>query len=84
MTIDSLGRKTAEAQIVKKLMDVIDNHFEGKEGHRTNSDFINLCNRIQGKKVTLIFTAGDAFEKKDNNWWLPECCYTLTKKGRKS
>lgn len=78
-----LGRKTAEARIVNNLMDVIDAHFEGKEGHRNDPEFIKLCNRIKGKKVNLIFTAGDAFEKKDDNYWLPECCFTLTKKGRK-
>lgn len=26
---------------------------------------------IEGKTVDLIFTAGDAFEKNDNNIWLP-------------
>ena len=27
---------------------------------------------IEGKIVDLVFTAGDAFEKEDNNHWLPE------------
>ena len=27
---------------------------------------------IEGKVVELVFTAGDAFEKEDNNHWLPE------------
>jgi len=26
---------------------------------------------IEGKTVDLVFTAGDAFEKNDNNHWLP-------------
>ena len=26
---------------------------------------------IEGKVVELVFTAGDAFEKNDNNHWLP-------------
>lgn len=26
---------------------------------------------IEGKIVDLVFTAGDAFEKEDNNHWLP-------------
>lgn len=26
---------------------------------------------IEGKIVTLVFTLGDAFEKEDNNVWLP-------------
>ncbi|MDH3326890.1 MAG: hypothetical protein OEM38_09265 [Gammaproteobacteria bacterium] len=27
---------------------------------------------IDGKIVDLVFTAGDAFEKNDNNIWLPD------------
>lgn len=27
---------------------------------------------IEGKAVDLVFTAGDAFEKNDNNIWLPD------------
>jgi len=27
---------------------------------------------IEGKEVDLVFTAGDAFEKNDNNVWLPD------------
>lgn len=26
---------------------------------------------IEGKVVDLVFTGGDAFEKNDNNYWLP-------------
>jgi len=26
---------------------------------------------IEGRTVNLVFTAGDAFEEKDNNIWLP-------------
>ena len=26
---------------------------------------------IEGKVVNLVFTCGDAFEEKDNNFWLP-------------
>ena len=26
---------------------------------------------IEGKVVDLVFTCGDAFEKNDNNYWLP-------------
>lgn len=29
-------------------------------------------NSIDGKEVTLTFTHGDAFEKNDNNYWLPD------------
>ena len=30
-----------------------------------------FLNSIDGKEVELIFTGGDAFEKDDNNIWLP-------------
>lgn len=30
---------------------------------------------IEGKEVELVFTHGDAFEKRDNNIWLPDCLW---------
>lgn len=30
---------------------------------------------IEGKEVELVFTHGDAFEKQDNNIWLPDCLW---------
>jgi hypothetical protein len=30
---------------------------------------------IEGKEVELIFTHEDAFEKNDNNVWLPDCLW---------
>ena len=33
---------------------------------------------IEGKSVELVFTAGDAFEKKDNNVWLPSDLWDAT------
>ena len=47
------------------------------EGHRTDAAFMTLCDRIQGNVVDLVFTAGDAFEAVDNNYWLPECCWEI-------
>jgi len=32
-------------------------------------DFLNT---IDGKEVELVFIGKDAFEKEDNNFWLPE------------
>lgn len=32
---------------------------------------------IEGKVVDLIFTGGDAFEKNDNNHWLPSDLWEL-------
>ena len=33
---------------------------------------INFLESIEGKEVELVFTAGDAFEKVDNDIWLPD------------
>ena len=63
-----------KARIVDNLMDVIDEFFDGKEGHRTDFEFIKLCNRISGKEVDLVFVIQDAFEKEDKKYWLPDCC----------
>jgi len=51
--------------------------FGESEGHRYDSDFLALCERIQGKEVELIFIGDDAFEKDDNNYWLTPGCYTI-------
>lgn len=39
-----------------------------EEGYKT----IFFLRSIEGQKVELVYTAGDAFEKKDNNIWLPD------------
>jgi len=31
----------------------------------------NFLKSIEGKIIELVFTGGDAFEKHDNNYWLP-------------
>jgi len=66
-----------KALIVPNLMDVIEDFMGTIEGHRTNPDFIALCNRIAGKEVELKFINGDAFEAIDNNYWLPDCCWSI-------
>jgi len=30
---------------------------------------------IEGKEVDLVFTGGDAFERANNNIWLPSCLW---------
>ena len=64
-----------KARIRNNLLDVIDKFFEGAEGHRTDKKFLELCERIRGKEVELVFINGDAFEKEDNSYWLPGCCW---------
>ncbi len=67
-----------KAVIVSNLVEVIDNYFAGSEGHRTDKDFLALAERIAGREVTLVFICGDAFEKEDRNYWLPEVCWVAT------
>ena len=64
-----------KAKIVDDLMGTIDDFFRGNDVHRTDSDFIELCDRISGKVVELVFIGKDAFEKEDYNYWLPDCCW---------
>ena len=63
------------AIIKPNLLEVIDDYFEGTEGHKTDPEFLSLCDRIAGNEVDLVFTCGDAFEAIDNNYWLPDCCW---------
>jgi len=69
-------KKTKKVKIVDNLMETIDDFFNGTENHRTDEEFIKLCSRIQGKEVEVIYVSGDAFEVHDNNYWLPNCCFT--------
>jgi len=42
---------------------------------------INLLKSIEGKVVELVFIGDDAFEKNDNNLWLPDCLWTPVSDG---
>ncbi len=64
-----------KARIVENLLDVIEFEMGAVEGHRKDPEFLKLVDRIQGKVVELVFTCGDAFEKQDNNYWLPDSCW---------
>lgn len=68
-----------KARIVNNLIDVIEKEMGVVEGHRSDPVFIKLADRIQGQVVDLVFTAGDAFEAIDDNYWLPKCCWTEVK-----
>jgi hypothetical protein len=35
----------------------------------------NFLKSIEDKEVNLVFIGQDAFEKNDNNWWLPDCLW---------
>ena len=64
-----------KARIVDNLLDVIEAGMGKAEGHRNDPKFLALCERIQGKAVELVFIGSDAFEKEDNNYWLPGYCW---------
>ena len=64
-----------KARIVDNLMEVIDDFFDSECGHTTDPEFAALNDRIAGKVVDLVFIGSDAFEEKDNNFWLPDCCW---------
>ena len=70
-----------KAKIVDNLLDIIEAEMGAEEGHRTDPEFLALCERIQGKVVDLKFTHGDAFEAIDNNYWLPRCCWIPVNMG---
>lgn len=63
------------AKIKENLLDLIDDFFDGKEGHRTDPKFLELVERIAGKEVDLCCVGLDAFEVNDMNYWLPNCCW---------
>ena len=44
-----------------------------------DSEVEAFLDSIDGKEVELIFTDGDAFEKNDNNIWLPDYLWTAIK-----
>jgi hypothetical protein len=72
-----------KARIVPNLLDVIDAFFQGEEGHRTDPAFAALCDRIAGKVVELRFIGTDAFERINDNYWLPNCCWELVYDDRR-
>ena len=65
-----------QAVIVQDLVDVIEAEMGAVEGHRTDPVFLALRDRIEGQEVTLVTLGTDAFEEIDNNYWLPECCWS--------
>ena len=70
-----------KARIVDNLLEAIEDFFGVEEGHRKDEEFLALRDRIQGKVVELVFHYGDAFEKEDANYWLPECCWEEIKEA---
>jgi len=63
------------ALIVEDLLETITEYFDNETDYKNDPIFMELCNRISGKEVDLVFTLGDAFETIDDNYWLPNCCW---------
>ena len=40
-----------------------------------DEETLRFLNSIEGKSVSLVFIGEDAFEKEDNNIWLPNCLW---------
>lgn len=82
-----------KAQIKAKMKDDLIKRYEeafpgeiqayekvDKEDHK---NFISFLESIQDKEVVLVFTAGDAFEKNDNNYLLPNQLWDEINQGEK-
>lgn len=63
------------ARIYPDVLDRIEAFMGKEEGHRENPRFLALAERISGKEVDLVFCGRDAFEREDDNFWLPRCCW---------
>lgn len=68
-------REIMKAKIVNNLLSTINDYHDKKYEHRNENEFLSLCQRIQGQAVELIFVGKYAFEKLDNRYWLPDCCW---------
>ena len=55
--------------LVERYRKVLPGELEATEN---GEEVISFLESIEGKEVNLVFTAGDAFEKNDNNIWLPD------------
>jgi hypothetical protein len=66
--------QVTRAMVCDNLLETIEAVLPGG-GHREDGGFLRLRDRIEGKIVTLVFTGDDAFEEKDNNYWLPKECW---------
>jgi hypothetical protein len=49
--------------------------FFGAAQFDGDAEWMAFVESIEGKEVTLTFTHGDAFEAKDDNYWLPSCMW---------
>ncbi|MCK4795658.1 MAG: hypothetical protein KAV87_68655 [Desulfobacteraceae bacterium] len=63
------------AKMKKNLVALYEKYLPGEieaQGDAEGKKTIAFLESIEGRCVDLIFTAGDAFEKEDNDYWLPD------------
>lgn len=68
-------RRSIRARMKDDLLRRLDEFFGQMQGCRSDEKLRALCERIKGKEVTLVFTGDDAFEREDDNYWLPDCTW---------
>jgi hypothetical protein len=74
MTLFALFYETMKAKMKTGLIALYDEALPKERFALSPEDREELDNfllSLEGKVVSLVFTAGDAFEEKDNNFWLP-------------
>lgn len=72
-----------KAKICDNLLEEIEKVMPN-EGHRCDPQFLALMDRIQGKVVELSFMGKDAFAVQDDNYWLPNSCWTEIKQEQEA
>lgn len=72
-------KKPFYAKIHDNFVELMEEFFRGELSEKDKAELRVLADRIAGKVVELTFVCGDAFEKIDNNWWLPNCTWEPVK-----
>lgn len=67
------------AKIHDNFVELMENHFRDELSDQDKEELRILADRIAGKVVELTFIGKDAFEKIDDNWWLPDCTWEPVK-----
>jgi len=57
--------------LVMRYEQALPNELEACD-HKDKLERIAFLESIENKEIELVFTGGDAFEKNDNNLWLPD------------
>lgn len=73
-------KRTIRARIVENLAARMEEYFGPEEmadaGEGEKRYHRIFCEAVQGKVVELVFIGDDAFEKVDNNTWIPSHLWT--------